>query len=66
MLIVLQIPGVAELFTTRAQLAQDYDSARLGRFARYVIGFQMAMEHPLGIGPLVFGQISARTRTTSG
>ena len=57
MLIVLQIPAVAELFTTRAQLAQDYDSARLGRFARYGIGFQMAMEHPLGIGPLVFGQI---------
>ena len=36
---------------------QDYDGARLGRFARYGIGFQMAMEHPLGIGPLVFGTI---------
>jgi O-antigen ligase len=57
MLIVLQLPGVAEIFTSRAQLAQDYDTARLGRFARYAIGFQMAMEHPLGIGPLVFGQI---------
>jgi len=55
--IVLQIPAVAELFNNRAQLAQDYDSARLGRFARYTIGFQMALEHPLGIGPLVFGQI---------
>jgi O-antigen ligase len=55
LLIALQIPSVAELFTTRAQLVQDYDSARLGRFARYTIGFQMAMEHPLGIGPLVFG-----------
>ena len=56
-LIALQIPSIAELFTNRAQLAQDYDSARLGRFARYVIGFQMALEHPFGIGPLVFGQI---------
>lgn len=55
--VVLQIPGVGEMFTQRAQLAQDYDSARLGRFARHVIGFQMAIEHPLGIGPLVFGQI---------
>ncbi|MDQ6434574.1 O-antigen ligase family protein [Mesorhizobium sp. LHD-90] len=54
-LVILQIPSVADLFTTRAQLLQDYDSARLGRFARYTIGFQMAMEHPLGIGPLVFG-----------
>ena len=55
--VVLQIPGVADMLTTRAQLVQDYDAARLGRFARYVIGFQLAMEHPLGIGPLVFGQI---------
>ena len=56
-MVALQIPAVAELFSARAQLAQDYDSARFGRFARYGIGFLMAMEHPLGIGPLVFGQI---------
>jgi O-antigen ligase len=55
--VVLQIPGVDEFFNSRAQLAQDYDSARLGRFARYAIGFQLALEHPLGIGPLMFGQI---------
>ncbi|MEQ1954797.1 O-antigen ligase family protein [Mesorhizobium yinganensis] len=57
LLIVLQIPTVSELFTTRAQLVQDYDSARLGRFARHLLGFEMAMEHPLGIGPLAFGLI---------
>lgn len=56
-IVVLQIPGVGDFFSSRAQLAQEYDTARLGRFARYIIGFQMAMEHPLGIGPLVFGQI---------
>ncbi|GHD07455.1 O-antigen polymerase [Tianweitania populi] len=56
-LIALQLPGVAELFSTRAQLVQDYDGARLGRFARYGYGFAMALEHPLGIGPLVFGTI---------
>jgi O-antigen ligase len=56
LLVALQIPAVAELFTARAQLVQDYDSARLGRFARFGIGFMMAMEHPFGIGPLVFGQ----------
>jgi O-antigen ligase len=56
-LVILQIPSVAELFSTRAQLVQSYDGARLGRFARYGFGFQMAMEHPFGIGPLVFGQI---------
>jgi O-antigen ligase len=57
MLVILQIPGVADMLSNRAKLAQDYDSARLGRFARYGIGFQMAMEHPFGIGPLVFGTI---------
>lgn len=57
LLVALQIPSIAELFTTRAQLVQDYDGARLGRFARYGIGFMLATEKPFGIGPLVFGQI---------
>ncbi|TGQ58093.1 hypothetical protein EN855_034670, partial [Mesorhizobium sp. M1C.F.Ca.ET.212.01.1.1] len=56
-IIILQLPGVSDMFTQRAQLEQSYDSARLGRFARYTIGFQLAMEHPFGIGPLVFGTI---------
>ncbi|RWQ30546.1 O-antigen ligase family protein [Mesorhizobium sp.] len=57
MLVILQLPGVSEMFSSRAQLEQSYDTARLGRFARYIFGFQMALEHPLGIGPLVFGTI---------
>lgn len=56
-MVALQIPAVAELFSARARLAQDYDSAQFGRFARYGIGFMMAMENPLGIGPLNFGRI---------
>ncbi len=56
-LIALQIPVVSSLFETRAQLVQDYDGARLGRFTRYVLGFQFAMERPFGIGPLVFSTI---------
>ncbi len=55
--VALQIPEIRELFTQRAQLAQEYDSARFGRFARYGIGFLLAMEHPFGIGPLVFGKV---------
>lgn len=57
LLVALQIPGVAEVFTSRARLAQEYDSGNLGRFGRYAVGFTMAMENPLGIGPLVFGKI---------
>ena len=56
-LVILQLPGVSEMFANRAHLEQDYDTARLGRFARYTIGFQWALEHPLGIGPLVFGKL---------
>lgn len=57
LLIVLQVPSIAELFTSRAQLVQEYDGARLGRFARYSIGFLLATERPFGIGPLLFGQM---------
>jgi O-antigen ligase len=56
-LVILQLPGVSEMFSNRAHLEQSYDTARLGRFARYTIGFQMALEHPFGIGALVFGTI---------
>jgi O-antigen ligase len=56
LLIAMQIPSVSDMFFNRAKLVQDYDGARLGRFARHGIGYLMAMENPLGIGPLVFGQ----------
>lgn len=57
LLVALQIPTVSDMFFNRAKLVQDYDGARLGRFARHGLGYLMAMEHPLGIGPLVFGPI---------
>ncbi len=55
--VALQVPTVAELFSTRAQLVQDYDGGRMGRFDRHVYGFKLAMENPLGIGPLNFGRM---------
>jgi O-antigen ligase len=56
-IIALQIPSVAELFTARAQLVQEYDEAQFGRFARHWYGMLMSIDHPLGIGPLEFGPI---------
>lgn len=53
--IALQFDQIADLFSNRAKLVQSYDGARLGRFGRYAIGFVMALDHPLGIGPLEFG-----------
>jgi O-antigen ligase len=55
LVVALQFPKVSALFSTRAQLVQQYDGEHLGRFERHRIGFTMMMERPLGIGPLVFG-----------
>jgi len=55
--IALQFDVVYEMFTQRAKVVQEYDGAQLGRFARHAIGFQWALENPLGIGPLEFGRI---------
>ena len=52
----LQSRQVSELFSNRTKLVQDYDGGHLGRFERHHIGFQMMMERPFGIGPLVFGK----------
>jgi O-antigen ligase len=54
LVVALQSDQVASLFSSRTQLVQDYDGGHLGRFDRHRIGFLMAMEKPLGIGPMVF------------
>jgi hypothetical protein len=56
-IVALQFHQVSDLFSTRTQLVQDYDGGHLGRFERHRIGFQMMMEHPLGIGPMVFAKM---------
>ena len=53
---VLSIPAVADLFQDRAQIVHDYDGGHLGRFQRYAVGFNMMLDHPLGIGAIEFGR----------
>ena len=53
----LQIEAISSIFEQRAQVVQNYDDARLGRFARHLLGFELALTEPLGIGPLEFGFI---------
>ncbi|WP_210104072.1 O-antigen ligase family protein [Neorhizobium galegae] len=55
--LALQSKKVSDLFLNRAKLVQDYDGARLGRFERHKMGFLMAMERPLGLGPMVLGKM---------
>lgn len=57
LIIALQVPQIADLFAQRAKVVQDYDGARVGRFARHAIGFWLALEKPWGIGPVEFGKI---------
>jgi hypothetical protein len=52
----LSIPAVSNLFKERAQLEQSYDSGHLGRFERHAIGFNLMLDHPLGIGAIEFGR----------
>lgn len=54
MAFALQSEKVSGLFSSRTQLVQEYDGGYLGRFDRHRLGFEMAMEKPLGIGPMVF------------
>jgi len=53
----LQFEAIYSLFTERAKAVQDYDGGRIGRFARHLIGYELALSKPLGIGPLEFGFI---------
>lgn len=57
LVIALQSEQVSQILSSRTKLVQDYDGGHLGRFARHKIGFLMAMERPLGIGPMVFSTI---------
>lgn len=51
---LLSIDQVAELFKQRAMFEQSYDEGPTGRFGRHVLGFLLALDKPLGIGPLQF------------
>lgn len=54
LVVLLSFDSIGGLFKERASFNQTYDSGRFGRFGRHALGFQMALELPLGIGPLQF------------
>jgi hypothetical protein len=56
---MLSLDQVANLFKERASLEQSYDTGHSGRFGRHVLGFLLAFETPLGLGPLQFGTVFA-------
>lgn len=52
--VLLSLDQVATLFKERSTLNQPYDAGRFGRFGRHLLGAEMALDYPVGIGPLQF------------
>jgi O-antigen ligase/polysaccharide polymerase Wzy-like membrane protein len=52
--VLMSFDSVAEMFKQRASLDQSYDTGRFGRFGRHILGADMALDLPFGIGPLQF------------
>jgi hypothetical protein len=52
--VLLSFDSIGELFKQRASFDQSYDTGRFGRFGRHILGAEMALDLPLGIGPLQF------------
>lgn len=50
---LLSIPTVADFFEHRTA-SQNYDSGETGRFGRQGYAFELALDHPWGIGPHEF------------
>lgn len=54
---LLSLGTVAELFKQRMSLDQQYDVGQMGRFGRHALGAILALDVPLGIGPMQFSKI---------
>jgi hypothetical protein len=51
---LLSFDSIGEMFKQRASFDQSYDGGRFGRFGRHILGADMALDLPFGIGPLQF------------
>ena len=52
--VLVSFDSTAEMFRQRASFDQSYDEGRFGRFGRHILGADMALDLPFGIGPLQF------------
>jgi O-antigen ligase/polysaccharide polymerase Wzy-like membrane protein len=52
--VLLSFDSIADMFSQRASFDQSYDEGRFGRFGRHILGADMALDLPFGIGPLQF------------
>src|SRR5258706_5236306 len=54
--VLLSFDSIGEMFRQRASFDQSYDEGRFGRFGRHILGAEMALDLPFGIGPLQFSR----------
>ncbi len=54
--VLLSFDSTGELFRERASFDRSYDEGRFGRFGRHILGADMALDLPFGIGPLQFNR----------
>src|SRR6266566_351524 len=52
--VLLSFDQIGDMFKQRASFDQSYDEGRFGRFGRHILGAEMALDLPFGIGPLQF------------
>jgi hypothetical protein len=52
--VLLSVGKIGQLFEERASFEQSYDLGHYGRFGRYILGAQLGLERPFGIGPMQF------------
>jgi hypothetical protein len=54
--VLLSFDSIGDMFKQRASFDQSYDGGRFGRFGRHILGADMALDLPFGIGPLQFNR----------
>jgi hypothetical protein len=54
--VLLSFDSIGQMFKQRASFDQSYDEGRFGRFGRHILGAEMALDLPFGIGPLQFNR----------
>jgi len=57
---LISLPAFNSLFEERASVAQNYDTGSTGRFARQDYAFDLALQNPLGLGPLEFEHLEIK------
>jgi hypothetical protein len=52
--LLFSVESISDMFRQRASFEQSYDTGHFGRFGRYTLGFDLALDKPFGIGPFQF------------